>query len=63
MKYSRPSADSGKHGVSVHVSCISCGNKTIQTDGICLKCDTIFPEHLPKEQYDNYFKLLGKKNK
>lgn len=63
MKYSKPSTEfyrcAGKH---IYVSCISCGNQTKEADRICGKCDSLFPEYLPAEQYDNYFKLLGKKN-
>ncbi len=63
MKYSRPSADHKKRaGQYVYTSCISCGNKTTEVDNICGDCDLIYPEYLGEEQYDNYFKLLGKKN-
>ncbi len=64
MKYSRPSKDSKKlNGQYVYSSCVVCRRPTTEIDRICGFCDLEYPEYLGAEQYDSYFKLLGKKNK
>lgn len=54
----------GRSKVSNHTiepgKCIGCGNETYESDRICEKCDTDFPNHLPLEQYEQYFKVKGK---